>query len=98
MALVICCVFLTERMRRRISIRLGIGFCRWVLRQEARLELFDDRLYLGASDPSSSAFLVRISSSTGAVRVVHEAVQLGFELAADARPGDRPGSPWCRRR
>src|SRR5439155_13810764 len=47
MALVICCVFLTERMRRRISIKLGIGFCRWVLREEPRLELFDDRLYLG---------------------------------------------------
>jgi hypothetical protein len=26
MALVICCVFLTERIRRRKSIKLGIGF------------------------------------------------------------------------
>ena len=28
MALVICCVFFTERMRRRMSIRLGMGLAR----------------------------------------------------------------------
>ena len=34
MALVICCVFLTERMRRRMSIRLGIGYLSSLLRDE----------------------------------------------------------------
>src|ERR1035437_1637535 len=37
MALVICCVFLTERMRRRISIKLGMSLCRWVLRHYSSL-------------------------------------------------------------
>ena len=41
MALVICCVFFTDRMRRRRSIRFGISVCRGplVLRDEALLEL-----------------------------------------------------------
>src|SRR5204863_5914318 len=46
MALVICCVFFTERMRRRISIKLGMGFCRRVLRQESSLEFLDNAFYL----------------------------------------------------
>src|ERR1035437_4985632 len=82
MALVICCVFLTERMRRRISIKLGMRLCRCVLRHEASLELFDNGLDLGGE--------IRIQNFLGAdlvehaaVRVVHEAIQLGFELAAD---------------
>src|ERR1017187_7575043 len=82
MALVICCVFLTERMRRRISIKLGMRLCRWVLRHEARLELFDNGLYLGGEvrvqDLLSADFVEH-----AAVRVIHEAVQLGFELTAD---------------
>src|SRR5690348_13564674 len=48
MALVICCVFLTERMRRRISIRLGMCRYRRHLRHEARLELLDQRGHLAA--------------------------------------------------
>src|SRR5205807_9671197 len=40
MALVICCVFLTERMRRRISIRLGMGGF-GLVRDEARLVLVE---------------------------------------------------------
>src|SRR5580765_7414103 len=83
MALVICCVFLTERMRRRISIKLGIGFCRWVLRQEARLELFDNSLYLGGQIRVQGFFCTNLVEQ-GAVRVVQKAVQFGFELAADA--------------
>src|ERR1700754_4763610 len=44
MALVICCVFLTERMRRRMSIKLGIA----VFRDEAGLELLQHRLDFAA--------------------------------------------------
>ena len=46
MALVICCVFLTERMRRRMSIRLGIGYAFAAAvcsASEALLELLDAR-------------------------------------------------------
>src|ERR1019366_6222679 len=82
MALVICWVFLTERMRRRISIKLGMRLCRWVLRYEARLELFDDGLDL-AGEVCVEDLLSADFVEHGAVRVVHEAVQLGFELAAD---------------
>src|SRR5436305_88752 len=48
MALVICCVFFTERIRRRISIRLGMCRYRLQLRQEAGLEFFDERDDLAA--------------------------------------------------
>src|SRR6185437_10738983 len=52
MALVICWVFLTERMRRRISIRLGMRLFQRILGGEPRLKLLD-RLF----DP---AFQVRV--------------------------------------
>src|SRR5437870_10943937 len=45
MALVICCVFLTERIRRRRSIRLGIGLA--LAAREALLEFLDCRLQPG---------------------------------------------------
>src|SRR6478672_5633611 len=82
MALVICCVFLTERMRRRMSIKLGIGFCRWVLGKEPRLELFDDRLYLGGEIRVESLLCADFVQQR-TVRIVQEAVQLRFELPAD---------------
>src|ERR1035437_4210572 len=81
MALVICCVFLTERMRRRISIKLGIWFCRRVLRHEARLELFDNGLDLG-SEIRVEDFLGADFVQHGALRVIQKAVQLRFEPAA----------------
>src|SRR5574341_580720 len=62
MALVICCVLRTERMRRRISMRLGMSVESWPpiaerslirgdflpFRQEALLELGEHRLELVA--------------------------------------------------
>src|SRR5579864_3243334 len=41
MALVICCVFLTERIRRRMSIRLGMRRYRGLLGDEAGFKLHD---------------------------------------------------------
>src|SRR5436305_9510601 len=50
MALVICCVFLTDRMRRRMSIRLGMAYsggCRFaVLGHKALFELLEHVLDL----------------------------------------------------
>src|SRR5256885_960992 len=49
MALVICCVFFTERMRRRMSIRLGIALRGLLLLGgEAPFELLDGVLQLRA--------------------------------------------------
>ena len=47
MALVICCVFLTERMRRRMSIRLGIGYASLAdcSASEPLLELLSERVF-----------------------------------------------------
>src|SRR5262245_46046050 len=82
MALVICCVFLTERMRRRISMRLGIClYRRGHFADEADLELLDRTPHLGFQ------FLVQRllgldfleDSRVGAL---HESIQAFFELAA----------------
>src|SRR6266567_2939137 len=80
MALVICCVFLTERMRRRISIRLGMR-SRWKLRHEPRLEFVEHRYHLLAQVVVQH-FLGGYLVPQRAVSVVHEAVQLRFKLAA----------------
>src|ERR1039458_5222987 len=49
MALVICCVFLTERMRRRMSIRLGMRrFRGFLIGHEPRLEFFHRSLEFAA--------------------------------------------------
>src|SRR4029077_3397994 len=49
MAFVICCVLRTERMRRRMSIRLGIGSRGLLLLcDKSRLELLDRVLQLAA--------------------------------------------------
>src|SRR5258708_32774350 len=85
MALVICCVFLTERMRRRISIKLGIGFCRGVLRHEAGLELFDNGLHLGRA-VRVEPFVVADSIQHGLARIFPDAGELSFEVA----PTDTP--------
>jgi hypothetical protein len=61
MALVICCVFLTERMRRRMSIRLGIFFYFFSARKRALNSLMTSVTL--AVSASSRAFLVRISSN-----------------------------------
>jgi hypothetical protein len=67
MALVICCVFLTDRIRRRMSIRLGIGVAsgpsrggRHVLGDEPGLELLQHVLDRAFS-VSSMAFFSRMS-------------------------------------
>src|SRR5215469_4619120 len=80
MALVICCVFLTERMRRRISIRLGMCGCR-LLRLEARLELLDCGFQLSAQLVIQH-FLGADLVPDAAMRVVHETVELFLEPAA----------------
>src|SRR5882762_10216904 len=82
MALVICCVFMTERMRRRISIRLGIClYRRSVLLDEPGLELLD-RL-------SDFGFEIFVQGLLGpdvlkdvAVGVLYELVQVLFKLTA----------------
>src|SRR5690242_18899795 len=80
MAFVICCVFLTLRIRRRMSIRLGMG-ARRHLRYEPALELLDHALQPGAKLVVKVLLRPDLVEQR-AVRVVHEAVQLGFELAA----------------
>src|SRR5437899_4208049 len=81
MALVICWVFLTERIRRRMSIRLGMRRYRWLLRDKPRFE-FRDRVFQTASEAVVQRFLVPDLVPNFAVRVVHKPVQLFFELAA----------------
>src|SRR5262249_5643433 len=82
MALVICCVFLTERMRRRISIRLGIClYRRGHIADETDLELLDRAPHLGFQ------FLIQRLLGPdlledARVRALHECVQALFELAA----------------
>src|SRR5579864_8595792 len=80
MALVICCVFLTERMRRRISMRLGMGGCRH-LRDEALLEFLNDAVHFAAQLVVQILLLADLLQQR-AVRVVDIAVELGLEPAA----------------
>src|SRR5687768_11059886 len=77
MALVICCVFLTERMRRRISIKLGIT----VFRYEAGFEFLDHRFHFAAQRVIQRLLGADLFPQTE-VRVVDEPVELVFELAA----------------
>src|ERR1043165_7707124 len=81
MALVICWVFLTERIRRRMSIRLGMGGL-WHLRDEAGLELFDQLAHrprqMGVDRLLRSNIRQHLS-----MRILGEPVQLRLELPAD---------------
>ena len=66
MALVICCMFLTLRMRRRMSIRLGMltsAFAAAGLgaRRETLLELLDQRFDLLFRSSFDSSFFSRIA-------------------------------------
>src|SRR5579871_2661231 len=79
MALVICCVLRTERMRRRMSIRLGMRFNGRMFGDETFLEFFDDGGDLAAQGVVEG-FLFHNLGQQGAVRVVDEAVELFFEL------------------
>src|SRR5436305_8279232 len=81
MALVICCVFLTERMRRRISIRLGMRCFRVLLRHKALFEFGYGGRDVGAQRVIQSLFDADLFPH-GWMRVVHEAVEFLFELAA----------------
>ncbi len=98
MALVICCVFFTERMRRRMSIKLGMRGYRLVVRHEAGLEFLDRRRSSWPFSASSSAFFSRISSKMVGMRVFDEAVQLLFELAALLHRQIVQEALRCRRR
>src|SRR5947207_7471998 len=81
MALVICCVFLTERMRRRISIRLGMGGF-GLVRDEARLVLVEQ---LG--DAAAQIVVERLLGAdiveNLAMRGFGEGIETGLELAAE---------------
>src|SRR5579872_7263060 len=83
MALVICCVFFTERMRRRRSIKLGIrlgGYERFlVLGDETLLEFFDHRVEL-ALELVVQSFLFADFLEQAGLRGVEEAVEFRFEL------------------
>src|SRR5262249_23280292 len=81
MALVICWVFFTDRMRRRISIRLGMGGGRQ-LRYEPGLELLDGRSQLGAQRVVQRLLGPDIFEDR-TMRVVHQAVKLLLKLPAD---------------
>src|ERR1700722_6129152 len=84
MALVICCVLRTERMRLRISMRLGMrglsGVSRFLLGDEAFLEFLEHRVNLRAQRVVKR-FLFDDLVPKCAVRIVHVAVHLLFELA-----------------
>src|SRR5579862_5627344 len=80
MALVICWVLRTERMRRRISIRLGMRGGRGLLGDEAVFEFLDYRADLGA-ERIVERFLFENLGQQRAVRVVHKTIHLLFELA-----------------
>src|SRR5580700_1763725 len=80
MALVICCVFLTERMRRRISIKLGMRGYRLIL-YKASLELLDRSAEFGAQAIVESLLGADVFENRR-VRALHKAIELGFELAA----------------
>src|SRR5262245_34770272 len=81
MALVICCVFLTERIRRRMSIRLGMCGYGWLFRREPALELLEDGGQL-VSQFVVKRFLFANLGQRGAMRIVHEPVQFLLEFAA----------------
>ena len=81
MALVICCVFFTERMRRRMSIKLGMRGYRLVFRDEAGFEFLDRRRQLSLQRVVESLLLANLLEDRR-VRILDEAVQFLFELAA----------------
>src|SRR5215831_8047174 len=84
MALVICCVFLTDRMRRRMSIRLGmraLGSAGAALPYEAALELLDRGLHLAAQGIVERLLLPDLLPDVR-VCIVDKPVQLLFEPAA----------------
>src|SRR5439155_16738930 len=81
MALVICCVFLTERMRRRISIRLGICLYRRLGLRKSFLELLHSRLDLRLQVFIQHLFGPDVFED-GGVSVIDEFVQLFLEPAA----------------
>ena len=91
MALVICCVFLTERMRRRMSIRLGIYFG-FVLLHEARLEFLERRVHLRL-ELVVQRLLLANRGQHRRMRVLDELIQPFFERAGTGRAADRRGTP-----
>src|SRR6266542_1331832 len=81
MAFVICCVLRTDRMRRRMSIKLGMCRCCGPLREEPLLELPDYRVKLVAQLVVQN-FLLPNLREQAAMGVIYETVQLILELAA----------------
>src|SRR5207302_10052920 len=80
MALVICCEFLTERMRRRISIRLGICLYRRLGLRKPFLELLHSRLDLRLQVSIQHLFGPDVFED-GGVNVIDEFVLLFLETA-----------------
>src|ERR1700735_4799703 len=80
MALVICCVFFTERMRRRISIKLGMRGYR-LFRFKAGFELLNSTGELGLQSVVERLLGADIFEDAG-VRALKKTIELFFELAA----------------
>src|SRR5579871_2579029 len=78
MALVICCVFRTERMRRRISIRLGMRGGR-LLGYEALFEFLQHCMDFSAQGIVEDLLFYNLGHQR-AMGVIHEPVHLLFEL------------------
>src|SRR5271168_1291367 len=85
MALVICCVFLTERIRRRISIKLGIVYARsgdhrflGMLGHEILLEL-RDRVLQFVLQIVVENFLFAYRREQGRMGILHEFIKLLLE-------------------
>src|SRR5581483_7603071 len=81
MARVICCMFRTDRMRRRISIRLGMRAYRGLFRNKAFLELFQNGVQLIAERVVEHLFFANLRPEP-AMRVIDEPVKLFLEPAA----------------
>src|SRR5271166_2548878 len=82
MALVICWVLRTERMRRRMSIRLGIeGRGLLLLGSKSRLELLDGALQLAAQRVIERLLFADLRPN-GRMGVIDERVKILFKSAA----------------
>src|SRR3954466_15777416 len=78
MALVICCVFLTERMRRRKSMRLGMA---QLLLTETAFQFADSGSQVGLQSVIENLLLADRCQNRR-LGIFEELVELGFEGAA----------------
>ena len=85
MALVICCVFLTLRMRRRMSIRLGISYASlrpaFAAADVNRCLNSLSTVLICCSSARRQSLLLADRLQHPGLRVLHKPVELGFEPA-----------------